>query len=42
MEKLESMQYMVISLAAKANRNPYCFDKCIKKEEIGNELSRDQ
>jgi len=42
MERVEAVEFYLMSILSRSSRSPYCFDKCIKKEEITNELSREQ
>ena len=42
MERVEPTEFYLMSLLNRSNQKAFCFDRCLKKEEIANELSRDQ
>ena len=42
MERVEPTEFYLMSLLSRSNQKAYCFENCIRKEEISNELSRDQ
>lgn len=42
MERVQPMEFLMSSLTLRSNHHAFCFDRCIKKDQLGKELSRDQ
>ena len=42
MDRVQTGEFLMSILVRKADRAPYCFEKCITQEEVKNELSREQ
>jgi hypothetical protein len=42
MDRIPPYEFLLTSLSLKSNQSAFCFDRCIKTEAIGKELSRDQ
>jgi len=42
MERLDSMSFLGLTIISKASRIPFCFDRCITKQALANELTREQ
>ena len=40
MERLDSMSFMAMTMISNASRTPFCFDRCITKQALANELTR--
>ena len=42
MERMQPIEFLLSSLAVKTNQSVFCFDKCIMKEKLEKELTREQ
>lgn len=42
MERMQPIEFLLSSLAVKTNQSVFCFDKCIVKEQLDKELTREQ
>lgn len=42
MERMQPIEFLLSSLAVKTNQSVFCFEKCIVKEQLDKELTREQ
>lgn len=42
MDKLQPIEFVFSLYAQKPNHNGYCFNYCMKREQLDKELSREQ
>ena len=42
MERMQPIEFLLSTLAVKTNQSVFCFDRCIVKEQLQKELTREQ
>jgi hypothetical protein len=42
MDRIQPMEFLVSSLVLKSNTSAFCFDRCMKREQMDKEITREQ